>query len=56
MAHSDRDELMFKWAAIALAGALIAAFVWTHLDFRPIECTKKPDGECIRMEIVDPHR
>ena len=55
MADSDRDELMLKWAAVALALALIAACVWTNLDFRPIECTQKPDGECIRIEIVGAH-
>ena len=50
MADSDRDELMLKWGAVALALALIAiaVLVWTNLDFRSIECTQKLDGECIR--------
>ena len=52
MADSDRHELMLKWAAVALALALIAVCVRTNLDFRPIECTQKPDAECIRIEIV----
>jgi hypothetical protein len=54
-ADSDRDELMLKWAAVALALALIAACAWANLDFRPIECTQKLDSECIRIEIVGAH-
>jgi hypothetical protein len=36
MQYQDRNELMLKWAAVALALALIAALVWVDLDFRPM--------------------
>jgi hypothetical protein len=43
---------------ISAAVALIctATFVWKHLDFRPTECTKWLDGECIRVENVGAQR
>ena len=56
MSPADCDELMLKWVSAALALSLIAAFVWAHRDFRPIECTRWLDGECIRMEIVGAHQ
>jgi hypothetical protein len=55
MADSDRDELMLKWGTVALALALIAAFVWMTLDLQPIECTLWLDNECIRVETVGAH-
>jgi hypothetical protein len=33
MQYQDREELTLKWAAVALAFALIAAIVWMLLDF-----------------------
>jgi hypothetical protein len=56
MRPADCDELMLKWVSAALALSLIAAFVWAHRDFRPVECTRWLDGECIRIEIVGAHR
>jgi hypothetical protein len=47
---------MLKWISAALALTCIATFVWMHLDFRPTECTKWLDGECIRVEIVGAQR
>jgi hypothetical protein len=46
------DEPMLKWISAALALICIATFAWMHLEFRPTECTKWLDGECIRVEII----
>jgi hypothetical protein len=47
---------MLKWISAALALICIATFVCVHPDFRPTECTKWLDGECIRVEIVGAQR
>jgi hypothetical protein len=49
------NEPMLKISA-AVALICTATFVWMHLDFRPTECTKWLDGECIRVENVGAQR